>query len=253
MHERIGDFPSQQGAGAASTRKISISSDRDQNPNEKRPKLRTTSEWPNPTTHSDGVNPLFLPFLSQAERADKRDVESRSIKLAFATERVSASNLASALEISKLCFPKHGDQIQIAREYSEWVSGNRSFFEPTLEHEILIHEDLLFKIRGEAVAIGGIYQYPEEPDRMWLSWFGVHPDYRGIKLGAVVLNYCQERASELGARRFAAYTDDGDYNARCHLFYESCGYINIARFTVGRDMMRVYEVSLGKGGNDYSR
>ncbi|NLF25116.1 MAG: GNAT family N-acetyltransferase [Deltaproteobacteria bacterium] len=154
---------------------------------------------------------------------------------------LSEQTFKEALNLTFQCFTAPEDHEQIERNYRHFVADKRLFHEPALGREMLIHADYLYYLNGGLVATAGCYQHPEEQDRVWLSWFGVHPDHRRNGIGAQILGHIEGMATLLGSSKMAAYTEDCPENYRCHKFYECLGYQVVDHLTMLDDPMRVYE------------
>ena len=159
-------------------------------------------------------------------------------------QTLTSETLGAALGLAFQCFPAEEDREQIERNYHRFVLNERLYYEPALGREILLHADYLYHMDGGEIATVGCYQYPEEQDRVWLSWFGVHPSYRGNGIGAQVLAHIEDTALQMGRLKAAAYTEDCPENHRCHGFYEALGYKVVDSLLVCGDAMRVYEKAL---------
>jgi GNAT superfamily N-acetyltransferase len=72
----------------------------------------------------------------------------------------------------------------------------------------------LWLIKKDNVVIGicGLYSlYPHATDELWLSWFGIIPEFRSTGIGGIVLEWLKTKAKILGCNRLMSYVDKKGY------------------------------------------
>lgn len=74
----------------------------------------------------------------------------------------------------------------------------------------------------DIAGITGLHQYAWGPgDNVWLSFFGVHPDFQGLGIGAAMLRETESIARKK-FRRF--FIETKGRNHRAHQFYSKHGF-----------------------------
>lgn len=124
-------------------------------------------------------------------------------------ERVTADNLAYAVEIQSELFP--GESGRANFEDSLAPGAGYAYF--------------LLREGGACVGIIGLYTYPEDPDSAWLGWFGIREGYRRQGLGARALGLFEDMAARRGFTFARLYTDAED-NGAAVAFYRARGYVS---------------------------
>lgn len=81
------------------------------------------------------------------------------------------------------------------------------------------------KIGDEIVGICGVYSYTEYPRDAWLGWFGVLEQYRRKGYATQIMNFCMQKAKEMGFDTFRLYTDEQD-NINAVKLYQKLGMIS---------------------------
>ncbi len=82
---------------------------------------------------------------------------------------------------------------------------------------------------GRVVGTVGLHRFRRDArEAVWLSWYCVAPESRGLGIGAHLLDYAIEKARESGARFLRLYTGDDPVMAEAQGAYESRG-LRVAR------------------------
>lgn len=119
-------------------------------------------------------------------------------------EPISKKNLQTIIDVQKSLFPKE--------------AGAESI-------KVALDNDLLKKInpwsdfmtywlvkKGRAiVGMTGIYTYKKYPDDIFLSWYGVLPEYRGKGYGKSILEWSINEGKRMGFKQFRLSTHSGLY------------------------------------------
>ena len=69
------------------------------------------------------------------------------------------------------------------------------------------------------IGVTGIYEIPEYPDTVWLSWFGIKKEYRKLGYGKQILDYTIEMAKTLNKKYLRLYTFE-IWNSEAQVFYK---------------------------------
>lgn len=69
------------------------------------------------------------------------------------------------------------------------------------------------------VGVTGIYEIPEYPDTVWLSWFGIKKEYRKLGYGKQILDYTIKMAKENNKKYLRLYTFE-IWNNEAQAFYK---------------------------------
>ncbi len=69
------------------------------------------------------------------------------------------------------------------------------------------------------VGVTGIYEIPEYPDTVWLSWFGIKKEYRKLGYGKQIFDYTIEKAKNLNKKYLRLYTFE-IWNNEAQTFYK---------------------------------
>jgi len=79
----------------------------------------------------------------------------------------------------------------------------------------------------EVVGLVGLYtEEDDDEDMVWLGWFCVDPDYRGQKIGAMLLEFAINQAREQGKKHLYLYTTDDQEYTTARSLYEKKGFVN---------------------------
>jgi GNAT superfamily N-acetyltransferase len=71
----------------------------------------------------------------------------------------------------------------------------------------------------------GVYTYREdEKESCWISWFCVHPSFRGRGIGKKLLQFAIQLARQAGKKYLRLYTSTHPSEANAHALYEKCGF-----------------------------
>lgn len=69
------------------------------------------------------------------------------------------------------------------------------------------------------VGVTGIYEIPEYPDTVWLSWFGIKKEYRKLGYGKQIFDYTIEKAKNLNRKYLRLYSFE-IWNNEAQEFYK---------------------------------
>lgn len=72
---------------------------------------------------------------------------------------------------------------------------------------------------NEPIGVTGIYEIPEYPDTVWLSWFGVKKEYRKLGYGKQILDYTIKIAKKYNKKYLRLYTFE-IFNKETQDFYK---------------------------------
>lgn len=72
---------------------------------------------------------------------------------------------------------------------------------------------------NEPIGVTGIYEIPEYPDTVWLSWFGVKKEYRKLGYGKQILDYTIKIAKKYNKKYLRLYTFE-IFNKEAQDFYK---------------------------------
>jgi GNAT superfamily N-acetyltransferase len=71
----------------------------------------------------------------------------------------------------------------------------------------------------------GVYTYrKDEKESCWISWFCVHPNFRGRGIGKKLLQFAIQIARQAGKKYLRLYTSTHPSEANAHALYEKCGF-----------------------------
>ncbi len=154
------------------------------------------------------------------------------------------TNYRLAVDIQNSIFPNENGTLNIL------ASLDRDLF---MEKTGLVYPDhhvryWLAEVNGEYTGITGLYYYDDDPDTVWLGWFGILPEHRRHGYGRTLLEKTLEMARTEGFGHLRLYTDYGD-NHNAVLLYEQEGFIG-ERYTAEtlEYDCRIYSKCLGEGG-----
>lgn len=74
-------------------------------------------------------------------------------------------------------------------------------------------------VENEPIGVTGIYEIPEYPDTVWLSWFGLKEEYRKLGYGKQVLDYTIKIAKKYNKKYLRLYTFE-IFNKEAQDFYK---------------------------------
>lgn len=69
------------------------------------------------------------------------------------------------------------------------------------------------------IGVTGIYEIPEYPDTVWLSWFGIKTEYRKLGYGKQIFDYTIEKAKNLNKKYLRLYSFE-IWNNEAQEFYK---------------------------------
>ncbi len=69
------------------------------------------------------------------------------------------------------------------------------------------------------IGVTGIYEIPEYPDTVWLSWFGIKTEYRKLGYGKQIFDYTIEKAKNLNRKYLRLYSFE-IWNNEAQEFYK---------------------------------
>ena len=69
------------------------------------------------------------------------------------------------------------------------------------------------------IGVTGIYEIPEYPDTVWLSWFGIKTEYRKLGYGKQIFDYTIEKAKNLNKKYLRLYSFE-IWNNEAQVFYK---------------------------------
>lgn len=153
------------------------------------------------------------------------------------------TNFRKAINIQNTIFPEENGTLNIL------ASLDRDLF---MEKTGLAYPDhhvryWLAEMNSAYIGITGLYYYDDDPDTVWLGWFGILSDHRGKGYGRILLEKTMDMARAEGFGHLRLYTDyTGNHNAV--LLYEQEGFIG-ERYTAEalKYDCRVFSKCLGEG------
>lgn len=74
-------------------------------------------------------------------------------------------------------------------------------------------------VENEPIGVTGIYEIPEYPDTVWLSWFGLKEEYRKLGYGKQILDYTIKIAKKYNKKYLRLYTFE-IFNKEAQDFYK---------------------------------
>lgn len=124
-------------------------------------------------------------------------------KLRF--EEISKDNIKVAAKLQYEIFPTSSAYLV----YKSQITGIRKEF----------YIGYIAYIGDEPVGVSGLYEIPEYPDTVWLSWFGLKKEYRKLGYGKQIFDYTVEMAKALNKKYLRLYTFE-IWNNEAQSFYK---------------------------------
>ena len=116
---------------------------------------------------------------------------------------VDFTNAREAIEVQRTIFPEEDGLVNIL------ASLDRELFEK--ETGLHYPDDhikyYLAYSNNKPVGITGLYYQPGDQEEMWLAWFGVIAEYRGLGYGTSILEWSMNKVLSVGRKTLRLYTD----------------------------------------------
>jgi GNAT superfamily N-acetyltransferase len=156
--------------------------------------------------------------------------EERDLQYALAKEIITAANLEDAMTVIKKCFSLEGDISAARSAYQRFISGEHVYDSEFSGTRVELVSYSLYRIGGQPAAVWGAYRLLNEPDRLYMGWLGVSPEFRKNRipditpLSEVILEDTIALALQRGATTIAAVAEDAQANHNTHRYYERLGF-----------------------------
>lgn len=124
-------------------------------------------------------------------------------KLRF--EEISKNNIKVAAKLQYEIFPNSSAY----SVYKSKIIGKRKDF----------YIGYIAYMGDEPVGVSGLYEIPEYPETVWLSWFGIKKEYRKLGYGKQIFDYTIEMAKALNKKYLRLYTFE-IWNNEAQTFYK---------------------------------
>jgi ribosomal protein S18 acetylase RimI-like enzyme len=171
-------------------------------------------------------------------------VKNRAVELTLAPEPLSSINISQCLAVADRCFPHPSDQEFLRSHWERVLSGQTRYYCHHDQEHLTLLEHFAYKTNSLIVGFGGLYRHDDQPHRLWLNWFGIDPDTRGLGLGSNLLEHLSEIASSHSAKTLVGYTGDTVENAGTQRFYERAGFRRATTYDFKGETVRLYEKAL---------
>lgn len=132
---------------------------------------------------------------------------------------VSEEVLEEVLFVVEKIFPD--DRNDFVRHYNQYINKAISDWKDVRYWKYYyVRND-----KGEIVAITGLYneKYKHSKDEVWLGWFGVIPECRGMGIGREVLEWSIKEAKQLGYKKLKLWTTTYPDEVNAQELYEKAG------------------------------
>lgn len=124
-------------------------------------------------------------------------------KLRF--EEISKDNIKVVAKLQYEIFPTSSAY----SVYKSKITGKRKDF----------YVGYIAYMEDEPIGVSGLYEIPEYPDTVWLSWFGVKKEYRKLGYGKQIFDYTIEMAKTYNKKNLRLYTFE-IWNNEAQKFYK---------------------------------
>ncbi|MEY4669923.1 MAG: hypothetical protein RL518_2622, partial [Pseudomonadota bacterium] len=178
-------------------------------------------------------------------------------------EPITSDNIGAALSVIEKCFSLKSDVEAAKLTYERFIAGPRRYHSEFSGTEVELLSYDLYRVGDEPAAVGGAYKLLNEPNRIYMGWLGVVPDFRkhqnpGAKpLSEVVLDDAIALARKRGETGIAAVAEDTPANRNTHAYYERHGFKVEKTFERNGELDRLYVLELrdtaSKEGAEASR
>ncbi len=103
--------------------------------------------------------------------------------------------------------------------------------------------------QGPVCGMATLYGYQAQPDEVWLAWFGLLPEARGVGAGAKLLDWLITEARAEGRHALRLWTTDEAEYARATQLYIRRGFIPELQPGLPGEEWRTFVFSLGLDGH----
>lgn len=121
-------------------------------------------------------------------------------------EELNQKNLKIAAKVQYEIFPNSSAY----SVYKSAVTGQRKSF----------YVSYIAYWEEKPIGVIGLYEIPEYPDTVWLSWFGLKKEYRKMGFGKQMLDFIMEVAKENHRKYLRLYTFEV-WNSEAQKFYQT--------------------------------
>lgn len=172
---------------------------------------------------------------------------------ALTIETVSAANVEDAMAVIKRCFSLPNDIGSARGAYDRFISGQCVYESPFSETTVELISYSLYRVDGQPAAVSGAYKLLSEPDRIYMGWLGVSPEFRksnspGVQpISELILQDTIALARERGATAIAAVAEDAASNQNTHRYYERHGFKIERVFERNGETDRLYVLEIAPG------
>lgn len=102
---------------------------------------------------------------------------------------------------------------------------------------------------GPVCGMATLYRYYAQPDEVWLAWFGLLPEARGLGGGAKLLDWLIGAARAEGRHTLRLWTTDEEEYGRATQLYLRRGFIPELQPALAGEDWRTFVYSLGLDGH----
>jgi len=141
-------------------------------------------------------------------------------------KKLDETTLKEATQLRDRVFPQLEKYESETLEASLYIDRLAAWYiEAGIEH--LAYWVAMDEMKKNVAGLVGLYtEVGDSHDVVWLGWFCVDPDYRGQKIGTMLLEFAIEQAREQGKKYLYLYTtEDPEYSA-ARALYEKRGFVN---------------------------
>ncbi|MBI5380263.1 MAG: GNAT family N-acetyltransferase [Opitutae bacterium] len=149
---------------------------------------------------------------------------------------------------------------QVAAELFPWEHEHQLALPAALDpvgHAEFLEERGLVTVRAWTTHLAGgpvsglatLYGYREQPEELWLAWFGLLPAVRGRGVGAQLLDWLIGYAQAQGKRTMRLWTTDEPEYAKAMALYTRRGFIPERHPPLPGEDWTTYVLSLGLDGS----
>lgn len=174
------------------------------------------------------------------------------LNYAITKELVTAENLEDAMTVINKCFSLEADIRAARAAYERFISGEHTYDSEFSGTKVELLSYSLYRIGGQPAAVWGAYRLLNEPDRLFMGWLGVSPEFRKNRLpdmkplSEVILEDTISLARAKGLATIAAVAEDAQSNHNTHRYYERLGFTIDRVFERNGEMDRLYVLSISQ-------
>ena len=121
--------------------------------------------------------------------------------------------------------------VAMNRDEAEWARETMEFYFACKNHGLDSgRRYYVWRYQGEIHGLVGLHRYLWGPkENVWLSWFAIHPVYRGRDVGSAMIDAIEEIAKQSGYKKFLIETYDNPTFERARSFYKAKGFSQMGR------------------------